>query len=722
MGIRTRRARRHSRTHFVGFGIAGLLGFIVLITTALAFSLGTVVDNWLKDLPDFESDDAYLVSEPTTVFDSQGNVIAEYYAENRRAVTLDEISPYVVKGTVDTEDIRFYQHNGVDPQGIARAVVVTLLGGSEGASTIDQQLVRNTVLSDEQFDKTLRRKVREAYIATELEKKYSKDQILNMYLNTIYYGSGAYGIEAASKTYFNVSAKDLTLAQAALLIGIPNSPSLYDPTQHPDASIERRNLVLRRMKEAGDISQEEYDEAVNTPLELNLGTNVMSNTGTYPYWTQYIKELLSQDFSSDTVMKGGLKVYTTIDPDAQKQAEDAVNEQLQKIGQEGLQSSLVAIDPSTGYIKAMVGGSDFSKSQMNLATQGLRQPGSTFKVFTLVAALREGVNPDVLLNCNSPLTVSSTWKVRNYGGVSYGNISLARATELSSNTGYVQVAQAIGGQKIAQAAKDMGVTEDLPAYDSITLGTIPVPVVQMAEAYATLAANGQHRDAVAITRIEDRNGNKVYEHKDSPTTAVDPSVAYAATKVLQGVISSSGATASVVKNYGIDQPIAGKTGTTDLADNLWFCGYTPQIAVAVWTGYPDSSKTVIIGGSDGHPSNSSCPIWANFVKAYLGDTPRQEFTEETAPAYKPNSSWKFSRGTASSSGNTGRRSQSTPQQQQPQEQVPTQTEPDATQTQPEAQTPAPSQGTEGTGGTEGGDTSGGTDQGGGETGQTAPTP
>ena len=322
MGIRTRRARRHSRTHFVGFGIAGLLGFIVLITIALAFSLGTVVDNWLKDLPDFESDDAYLVSEPTTVFDSQGNVIAEYYAENRRAVTLDEISPYVVKGTVDTEDIRFYQHNGVDPQGIARAVVVTLLGGSEGASTIDQQLVRNTVLSDEQFDKTLRRKVREAYIATELEKKYSKDQILKMYLNTIYYGSGAYGIEAASKTYFNVSAKDLTLAQAALLIGIPNSPSLYDPTQHPDASIERRNLVLRRMKEAGDISQEEYDEAVNTPLELNLGTNVMSNTGTYPYWTQYIKELLSQDFSSDTGMKGGLKVYTTIDPDAQKQAED----------------------------------------------------------------------------------------------------------------------------------------------------------------------------------------------------------------------------------------------------------------------------------------------------------------------------------------------------------------------------------------------------------------
>ena len=642
MGIRTRRARRHSRTHFVGFGIAGLLGFIVLLTLALAFSLGTIVDNWLKDLPDFESDDAYLVSEPTTVFDSKGNVIAEYYAENRRAVTLDEISPYVVKGTVDTEDIRFYQHNGVDPQGIARAVVVTLLGGSEGASTIDQQLVRNTVLSDEQFDKTLRRKVREAYIATEMEKKYSKDQILNMYLNTIYYGSGAYGIEAAAKTYFNKDAKDLTLAESALLVGIPNSPSLYDPTVNPDASVQRRNLVLNRMLTAGDIDQAEYDQAVNTPLELNRGSNVMDSTGTYPYWTQYIKNLLSEDFSSDTVLKGGLKVYTTLDPGAQSAAETAVTDQLNAIGQDGLNAALVAIDPSTGYIKAMVGGRDYNALQMNLAVDAARQPGSSFKMFTLVAALSQGMNPNVQIDCNSPLRVSSNWIVKNYGGASYGTLTLQQATMRSSNTGYVQVAEAVGPANIVKTAKSMGITADLPAYDSITLGTIGVPVVQMAEAYSVLAAGGVHRNAVAITKIEDRNGNTVYEHKDNPQQVIDAKVAYAATQVLETVINGGrGATASVLQNYGINQPMAGKTGTTEYADNLWFCGYTPQIAVAVWTGYPESSKEVYVNGSSGHPSNTSCPMWANFVKSYLGDTARAEFTDPGEPDYVPNSKWDF---------------------------------------------------------------------------------
>lgn len=738
MGIRTRRAHRHSRTHIVGFGAAGLLGFIALAVIALAFSVGSIVEGWLQDLPDFDSPDAYLVSEPTTVYDADGNVIAEFMAENRRNVTLDEISPYVLTGTVDTEDIRFYQHNGVDPQGIARAALVTLLGGSEGASTIDQQLVRNTVLSDEQFDRTIKRKVREAYIAVEMEKKYSKDQILNMYLNTIYYGNGAYGIEAAAKTYFDTSAKDLTLAQAALLVGIPNSPTMYDPTQNPDASVQRRNLVLKRMLDAGDISQEEYDEAYNTPLQLNPGSNTMSNTGVYPYWTQYIKEVLSEDFSSDTVMKGGLKVYTTLDPDAQQEAQKAVADRLAYIGREGLESALVAVDPSTGYIKAMVGGSDFSKNQVNLATQGMRQPGSSFKAFTLVAAIRDGMDPDVYLNCNSPLKVSSNWTVKNYGGTSYGTITLRRATELSSNTGYVQVAQAVGGESIVKTAKDMGITEDLPAYDSITLGTIPIPVIQMAEAYSTLASGGVHRDAVAITKIEDRNGNQVYEHKDTPTQALDPAVAAAATDVLEGVVTSGSGTAKVVSSYGIDQPIAGKTGTTEYADNLWFCGYTPQIAVAVWTGYPDSSKTVVIDGSDGHPSNSSCPIFGQFVKAYLGDTPRAEFPDADArPTYKPNSTWSFARNAGGSDSGSSRssRGSETPREEATvtEETTTTTTEQPAApadngQGQGNATTPTvPSQGggtggdTGGTGGTGGGDAGGAGGTGGAGTGGTGGT-
>ena len=393
MGVRTRRARKHSKTHFIGFGAAGILGFLALLGIALAVSLGTLVDSWLEDLPDYTSADAYLVAEPTQVYDADGNLIAEFYLQNRRSVTEDEVSPYVLEGTVAVEDERFYQHNGVDPQGVIRAAVGQLFGGSEGASTITQQLVRNTVLSDEQFEISLKRKVREAYIAIQMEKMYTKDQILMMYLNTIYYGYGAYGIEAASITYFNKHASELTLNEAATLIGIPNSPSYYDPTVNMDACKSRRDLVLRRMLSNGVITQEEYDQTVGTDITLNLGNSVMDENGTYPYFTAYIKELLQQDFDSDTIFQGGLQVYTTLDPASQQAAEEAVQETLTDIGDDSLEAALVAIDPDTGYVKAMIGGRDFNANQFNLATQARRQAGSSFKAFTLAAAIGDGMNP-----------------------------------------------------------------------------------------------------------------------------------------------------------------------------------------------------------------------------------------------------------------------------------------------------------------------------------------
>ena len=254
MGIRKRRARRNARTHIIGFGIAGIFGFIALLIATLAMSLGALVSSWLQDLPDYNSADAYLVSEPTEIVDANGTVIAEYYLQNRRSIEMDQLSEYVVEGIVDIEDERFYRHNGVDPQGIARAVVAQLMGGSEGASTITQQLVRNTVLSAEQFDYTLKRKVREAYLAIQMEKMYTKDQILMMYLNTIYFGHQAYGIQAASITYFNKNASDLTIAEAATLCGLPQSPSNYDPLKNPELATRRRNIVLAHMLSAGDSS------------------------------------------------------------------------------------------------------------------------------------------------------------------------------------------------------------------------------------------------------------------------------------------------------------------------------------------------------------------------------------------------------------------------------------------------------------------------------------
>ncbi len=642
MGVRKRRAHKHSRTHIVGFGIAGILGFLALLTIALAVSAGALVNSWLLNLPDYQSADAYLVAEPTQVFDADNNVIAEYYLQNRRIVTKDQVSPYVLMGTVDTEDIRFYQHNGIDPQGIARAVLVQFTGGSEGASTITQQLVRNTVLSEEQFEQTLKRKVREAYIAMQMEKKYSKDQILMMYINTIYYGHAAYGIQAASITYFNKDAKNLTLAEAALLAGLPQSPSYYDPTENPESAVQRRNTVLDRMLTAGDITQDEHDAAQAEPLTLNQG-QVMDEQGTYPYFTEYVKQQLLKDFDQDTVFQGGLKVYTTLEPTVQDMAEQAVNSRLAEYGNDELEAALVAIDPDTGNIRAMVGGRDYNVDQFNLATMARRQPGSSFKTFTLASAMSNGMNPNIFVNCNSPIQFTPTWRVQNFGNYSYGNITLAEAIARSSNTGFVQVAEAVGPDKIAETARNMGIDEELPAYSSITLGTVGIPPVQMAEAYATLATGGLHRESVAISKIEDRNGNIIYEHEDNPNRVLDEAIAQAETEILETVITSSYGTAHDMQPLiSIDQPIAGKTGTSESYRDLWFCGYTPQISVSIWCGYRTES-TVYIGRDVAHPYNTACPIFASFVNTLLSGLDRMEFPSTTSkPDYKSNSEWTFS--------------------------------------------------------------------------------
>lgn len=659
MGIRNRRARAHAKTHIIGFSLAGVMGFLALLAIAVAVSLGAVVESWLQDLPDYTSADAYLVAEPSEVYDADGNTIATFYLENRRSISQDEVSPYVWKGTVDVEDERFYSHNGIDPAGIIRAVFSQLAGRSEGASTITQQLVRNTVLSDEQFDKTIRRKVREAYIAVEMEKMYSKDQILLMYLNTIYYGHGAYGIEAASLTYFNKHASELTLAEAATLIGLPNSPSYYDPTQNPDAAKERRNKVLDNMLRLGDITQEEHDAAQAEDLVLNLGDTSMDQQGTYPFWTNYVKGLLEGDFSQDTIVQSGLKVYTTLDPTTQNAAQDAVTRMLDETGDSKLESALVAIDPTTGYIKAMVGGKDFyadsDSAQVNAASNAFKQTGSSFKMFTLVTALKQGMNPNIMLNCNSPIQVTNSWKVQNFANTSYGTISLADATAKSSNTGYVQVGMAVGVDNVVQTAKDMGVSSDLQPYGSTILGANLTSPLEMAEAYACLANGGEHRDPVAITKIEDRNGNTVYEHKDSPTRVLDEGVAKAATEVLEGVVTNG--TASAMNSMlTINQPVAGKTGTTDNTENLWFCGYTPQLSVAIWTGYKSSDSS-----TGKHPAETSNRAFAYFVNTVLADTPRADWPMASAasPTYKENSTWKFSNTTSSANDGTATTAEAT---------------------------------------------------------------
>ena len=639
MGVRTRRAHLHSRTHIVGFAIAGFLGFGALLIATLSISMTVMVNRWLEDLPDYQSADAYLVPEPTTIYDANNNVIAEYYLQNRRTVEMDQISPYVIKATIDTEDKRFYQHNGVDPQGILRAVYVQLAGGSEGASTITQQLVRNTVLSDEQFEYSIRRKVREAYVAIQMEKTYTKDQILLMYLNTIYYGDGSYGIEAASINYFNKHANELTLAEAALLCGLPQGPSIYDPTINPDLAIDRRNLVLHRMLEAGDITQEEYEAAVAEELHLNHGA-YPDSVGKYPYFSDYVKSLLLEDFDATTVLQGGLQVHTTIDPQWQAYAEEAVADRIAALGDDEVQFGLVALDTNTGYIKALVGGRDYNISQFNTATQARRQVGSTMKMFTLTTAVKNGMNPDITLSGASPMQVTPSWQVTNYGGASYGNVTLRYAVEESMNTPLAQVAVAIGIENVIDTARDMGITVDLPPYPSLTLGTVGIPPVQMAEAFAVLSQDGVHRDAIAITRIEDRNGNVVYEHEDNPTQVLEPKVAEAVTDVLMGV-ARTGTGAILTSNYSLNQPVAAKTGTSEQARDLWCCAYTPDVAVSCWCGYFEE-RMVLAYGYEAHPYQTSTAVVGQLLQNVLSTYEYKPFPDcGEVPDYKPNSSWDF---------------------------------------------------------------------------------
>ena len=674
MGPRQRQTAQRAKTHAAPFVIASIFGFLLI--TGVAFAIGMVgnVSRWLSDLPDYTDANEYLVSEPTHILDANGNELATFFVQNRESIKQDQVTPYVLKGTVDVEDERFYEHNGIDIVGIGRAVVAQLTGRSEGASTITQQLVRNTILSEEQFDQTIERKVREAWIAIQMEKMFSKDEILMMYLNTIYYGHGAYGIQAASKTYFSKNASDLTLAEAALLVGLPNSPSYYDPTVNPEGAVERRNKVLDNMLRLGSITQEEHDAAQAEPLTLNVTESSDSGVSVYsnPYFVDYVKSLLQEEFSTDVLFKGGLTVKTTLDPTIQQAAEDAAVGRYNKLrGVDDLDIGMTVIDPKTGYIKAMVGGSNYNRDDKHINHATTRQqPGSAFKAFTLATAIKMGMDPDsVYINCASRLTWkipgAEDYNVQNYGAHNYGTISLADATAVSSNTGYVQVAETIGNQNIFDTCRKLGIdTTDMVDGLASTLGTGYVTTVQMAEAYATFANGGNHRDAVAITEIDSRDGVVLYQHTDKPEQALTAGEAQAVTEVLEGVMKGKGT--GKLGMPRIDQPVAGKTGTAGTASDttaLWFCGYTPQYSVAInFSAYGGGTTKIRISNYQ-----ITLPIFKQFMETVLANVPREEFPTGEKPTYKDSKEWKFSK--------TNGRSEAPKTEEQPQEEQSTEAQP-----------------------------------------------
>ena len=491
----------------------GLLAFLSIIAAiCVAGCIGIVVlgNSWIGDLKTYDVSEVSELnsSAPTTVLASDETTqLARFQVENREPVELSGISKYVMQGTVATEDERFYDHGGFDLVGIARAALVTLTGsGREGASTITQQFVRNTVLADEMNDISLKRKVREMYLSVKIEEMYSKNDILLMYLNTVNYGSGAYGIQAASQRYFSKDATDLTLVEAATLVGIPQSPTYNNPIDYPDNCYARRNLVLDRMLTNGYITQEEHDSAKAQELVLNPSVPSMDGIEKYPYFTSYVKNVLSDEYSQLDVFKGGLTVVTTLDVDTQEAAEDAISSKEEGLS-DAISGSLVAIDPSTGFIRALVGGKDWDTQKTNLATgegtNGGRPCGSSFKTFTLIAALEEGIDPQTMVDCSSPSVIPDTGydssnPLQNINNINYGTRSIARAFAVSSNTGFVRLQMALGTQKVIDAAKKMGITSTLNANPSLTLGQSNVTMLDMADAYACIANGGTKYDAQPI--------------------------------------------------------------------------------------------------------------------------------------------------------------------------------------------------------------------------------
>ena len=597
-----------------------------------------VMDGWTADLPPIEDASFTTYAQESVMYADDGQtLLAQFQLEKRAPIELEQVSSYVTEGTVDTEDVRFYEHEGIDLPGIARAFVNNIRGGQlEGASTITQQLVRNTVLSQEANDISFKRKIREAELAIDLEKKYSKDEVLLMYLNTINYGDGCYGIEAAAQNYFQVAAADLTLAQAATLVGIPQSPTYLDPKQYPEACLERRNTVLDRMLAAGDITQEEHDAASLEELGLNPAPDAPANgIYAYDYCTTYVRGLLLAEdnpygCSYADLFKGGLTIYTSINPALQEKAEGACAAQRERMDPD-LDDALVAIDTETGQVKAMVGG--YGGSQVNLAVGKAgggsgRQAGSTFKAFTLAAAIEQGISPQTLIDCTSPMKAGqegATLPFENFGGASYGIRTLQSATAISSNTGYLRLSQAIGQESTTEMAKRLGVAAEFDTVYTTTLGTADVSPLDMASAYATLATGGVKRDNVVVTKIVDRDGEVIYEAPDTSEQVLDGQVAGATTKVLRTVFESGEGTGySARLNNG--QPVAGKTGTSsDFADH-WLVGYTPSLSVAAWIGNP-------AGAVPTDPSLTANALWKDFMDRATEGQPIEQFAVTQDPPY-----------------------------------------------------------------------------------------
>jgi penicillin-binding protein 1A len=632
LGRRTEAARKRGRIRKPRLLALALVLFAV---SAAAFSYGltTAVRSELVALdPASWRGDVDTVIYAAPGKNDQRRVLAILRGdESRVLVRSDRIAPIMKQAIVAVEDKRFFEHNGVDVRGIVRAAWEDVRNKAvvEGGSTITQQYVKNAYSRN---DKTIARKVREAALAWQLTQRWSKDRILTAYLNTIYFGNGAYGILQASRTYFHgKSADELTLPEAALLAGIPASPSLYDPVQHPVAAKQRRGYVLQQLFDQGRITAGEMRRANATPLPKPEDVRLPGTRGPAPYFVNYVTDQLVARYGAEKVFGGGLEVTTTIDLDLQDRAREAIEGILHDPS--GPAAALVAIDPHTGAVKAMFGGTNFHRSLFNHATQAERQPGSSFKPIVLAAALRKGIAPATHIT-SKPIEIDAgdrIWPVTNYEGSYLGSVDLTTAMIHSDNSVYAQLTNIVGPKAIVETAHRLGIRSKLPPYFAIGLGFVAVNPLDMARAYATIANDGKRVDGSimkdrprVVQSVGFRRDGKVVENEPVPHAALSPSEAEILTGVLEKVVQEGTGTRAQLPG----REVAGKTGTNDDYADAWFVGYTPDLVVAVWVGYPNQLKPMETEFHGEPVSGGTLPalIWKSFMSRALAGKPATTFT------------------------------------------------------------------------------------------------
>lgn len=605
-----------------------------VLTAGVAFA---AYQYFAGDLPSTSRLEMIEPTLKTVVYGADSSVVGEFFVEDRALVPLADLPPHLVDAFVSVEDRKFYSHWGVDLFGILRAVVTNVRHGErvQGGSTITQQLAKNLF---EMFDNTLTRKIKEALLAMRIERAYSKDEILEMYLNQIYFGAGAHGVEAAAQTFFDKPARELEVGESAMLAGLPKNPRDYSPIHHLDRALRRRSIVLTSMVDTGKLTRAEADSIDASPVTIR--PSKVDRNEYAGYFLEEIRQYLEEKYGADRIYRDGLKVYTGLDPVLQRAAEDSMESHLKRIetargykqtkarydaallkGEElgppnYLQGAVVAIDVETGMVRALVGGRSFKHSKFNRAVQAKRQPGSSFKPFIFCAAIENGYTPaDILLDAPIVLDLPNgdVWKPQNYSETFEGEVTVRHALNSSINIAAIRLLMAMGPGEAINVAHRLGIKSDLENVYSLALGVSEVTLIEITNAYATIAAGGMRGEPILIARLVDREGRVLEENSILREEVLDPKVNYMITSLLASVMNEGFGRGA--RMAGFLEPAGGKTGTTDLNTDAWFVGFTEELAVGVWTGF-DEKKSMGDGMTGGA---TSLPTWSAVMKAaYLG--------------------------------------------------------------------------------------------------------